>query len=137
MLTHLIQLETLHQATLVTLVGALGAVTIVVASALVGWLAGMVRDARSVFGVDAGMLVVSDGVYRLQTKLIPLSKVQAVEARSSPPQRWCDTASVVLDVAGVSGRWTVQIVDMDAGDAESLASFLAGAAAVSALPDGV
>lgn len=118
-------------------VGALGAVTIVVASALVGWLAGMVRDARSVFGVDAGMLVVSDGVYRLQTKLIPLSKVQAVEVRSSPPQRWCDTASVVLDVAGVSGRWTVQIVDMDAGDAESLASFLAGAAAVSALPDGV
>lgn len=118
-------------------VGLVVAVLALLVGVVCGLVGGFIRRERTRFGVDADALEVIDGIWTLRTKVVPLSKIQAVDVSRSPAQRICGTSSVEVDIAGLSGRWTVRVVDVLAADAEALARYLTAAAARSALPDGV
>jgi len=100
-------------------------------------LVGTTRNHRSRYGWGVDCLVVRDGFLRLETKVLPLGKIQAVSVQRSPGQRIVGAATVSIDVAGASGKWSTAVVDLTTEHARSLAGHLITAACTSALPDGV
>ncbi len=108
-----------------------------VATGLAGAFAGWVRARRSWIAIDDDCLVVHDGVWRLRTIAVPLAKVQAVEMVTDPAQRSCGTATIMVDIAGVSGRWTVRVTDLGEERVRSLAADIVRVATAVVLVDGV
>ena len=105
----------------------------VIAAAVIG----TIRAHRSTFGFGDDCFVVRDGVLLLQTKVVPLSKIQAVSIEESLAQRLVGAGTVLIDVAGTSGRWPVRVADIEIDRAIVLAKRLSDAASERALPDGV
>lgn len=118
---------------------ALGIVAVVIATLPVGAsiAVGAVRSRRSGYAFGDDCFVVRDGFAWLRTTVVPLSKIQAVDIVESPGQRIVGAATVALDVAGVSGKWTLRVVDVTQPTARALAGWLVTAACLRALPDGV
>jgi membrane protein YdbS with pleckstrin-like domain len=106
-------------------------------AAMAGALWGSIRAARSWYSVDADCLVMHDGVWRLRSIAVPLAKVQAVDLRTDPAQRRFGTATLEIDIAGVSGRWAVKLPDLDADRAVALRDHVLAVATRIALADGV
>lgn len=113
------------------------AVVIAVGLVMCSVAVGVVRARRSRYGFGPDCLLVTDGFVWLQTKVVPLSKVQAVEVTASLAQRLVGAATVSMDVAGVSGRWAVRLADIDRDAAFAVLDHVVGAACRAALPDGV
>lgn len=113
--------------------GALGFGIWVLGSLLVG----TVRARRSAIGLGADSLLVRDGFWLLQTKVLPLAKLQAVEVSESLSQRIVHSASLRVDVAGTAGRYPVTARDIPFAEAKRLQSLLISRASGLALPDGV
>lgn len=121
----------------VALVVGIVALVIAALPVVASMAVGAVRSRRSGYAFGEDCFVVRDGFAWLRTTVVPLSKIQAVDVTESPGQRIVGAATVALDVAGVSGKWTLRVVDVTQPMAEALAEKLVAAACLRSLPDGV
>jgi putative membrane protein len=100
-------------------IGALGAALLALWATLRWRTHGHAEDARALY--------VTGGLIKRRLKIMPHEKVQTISVSRGPLQRRMRLATLLVDTAGASSARPLQMVDLDADEADAKASWLYGA----------
>jgi putative membrane protein len=97
---------------------------IAAAALLVVFLFAVLRWRRHAHALDGRALFVSHGFFRRRLWILPFGKTQTIRLSRGPVQRGLRLASLLVDTPGAPAMHNQAIVDLDAGEAETLAGRL-------------